>query len=72
MWVVTTDSFPPGLYYYYLMIDGYGFSDSTSELFYRAVKNDEWNRNSCTSSRFLYPPKCSPWIIKRVLLFIGS
>ena len=34
IWTVTTDPLPPGFHYYYLMIDGYRFSDPASESFF--------------------------------------
>jgi enterochelin esterase family protein len=37
-WSVTTEPLPPGFHYYYLMIDGYRFSDPASESFYGVGK----------------------------------
>jgi enterochelin esterase-like enzyme len=34
IWTVTTDPLPPGFHYYYLMIDGFRFSDPASETFF--------------------------------------
>lgn len=34
VWTVTTDPLPPGFHYYYLIIDGYRFSDPASESFF--------------------------------------
>lgn len=34
IWTVTTNPLPPGFHYYYLMVDGYRFSDPASESFY--------------------------------------
>lgn len=34
VWTVTTDPLPPGFHYYYLIVDGYRFSDPASESFF--------------------------------------
>ena len=34
VWTVTTDALVPGFHYYYLMIDGFRFSDPASETFF--------------------------------------
>jgi enterochelin esterase-like enzyme len=34
VWTVTTEPLPPGFHYYYLIIDGYRFSDPASESFF--------------------------------------
>ena len=34
VWTVTSEPLPPGFHYYYLMIDGYRFSDPASETFF--------------------------------------
>lgn len=38
VWTVTTDALVPGFHYYYLMIDGFRFSDPASETFFGVGK----------------------------------